>query len=141
MVLEVNGLDDRPCVVAGSRRQDVFVGRYQARSLRVLAKWFKTDAFRDVWVGAWIVNGKDHLFMFDLHPDEGSYSLEHLDDFDPADFERLQKLPELREKFKTIENSASYHKMMAEFTRELDRQYERQAELIAAAFGRVGASK
>ena len=75
--------------------------------------------------------------MFDLRPGEGSYSLKNLDDFDPADFDRLEKLPELREKFKRIENSAGHRKMMAEFTRELDREFEKQAKIIADVFSKI----
>ena len=136
MVFEVNGLDGRPCVVAGSRRQGVFGGRSQTGSRRVLAKWFRTE-FVDVWLGAWIVNGKDHLFMVDLHPGKGSYSIRNLDDIAPDDFEQLEKLPELREKFKKIEESASYREEMAEFTRYLDREFEGQAEIIAEALSKV----
>ena len=120
MVLELKGLDGRPCVVVGSRRGDVFGGRYQARSLRVQAKWFKAAAFRDVWVGVWIVNGKDHVFVFDLRPESGRsrYSLTNFEEeFSPPDFERLEKLPELREKFRKIENSPEFRKRMERLDR------------------------
>jgi hypothetical protein len=114
-MLELKGLDGRPCVVVGSRRGNVFGGGHQDRSQRVRAKWFKAGALPDVWVGVWIVNAKDHVFLFDLRPYAGRarYGLTNFEQgFNPADFERLEKLPELRDKFKKIENSPEFQKHM-----------------------------
>jgi hypothetical protein len=105
MMLEVDDSGDKPYVVPGTRRGTIFAGRYQRRSVRVRAKWFEADV-GDAWVGLWIENSTEYVFLFHLRPPEppnASISLENFEwNFDDADFERLTKLPELRKRFRQI---------------------------------------
>jgi hypothetical protein len=102
MVLEVNESDDRSFVVTGTRRRDGFAGRYRDRSGRVRAAWFKSGAGPEVWVGLWVENGTEYVFVFHIPPVEpGSewISLENFEEsFDDDDFEKIEKLPEYKKR-------------------------------------------